>query len=151
MEGATNFRPCSQKTEEVFRQRDISPTAIRLLVARAMYEFEHAFTLANLEDKLDTVDKSTLSRTINLFHAKHLIHSIDDGSGSIKYSVCSDNCMCEIADLHPHFFCTKCRQTTCMDNSHIPQVELPENYHLSSVNFVLKGVCAQCSKGNSSE
>jgi Fur family ferric uptake transcriptional regulator len=134
--------------EELLLQRNIAPTAIRLLVLRAMFDFRHAFTLGNLEEELDTVDKSTLSRTINLFHAKHLIHSIDDGSGAIKYSVCSNKCMCEIADLHPHFFCTKCRQTTCLTNIHIPQVELPENYQLSSINFVLKGVCDKCNLKN---
>jgi len=130
--------------EEILQQRNIAPTAIRLLVLRSMFEFKHAFTLGNLEEKLDTVDKSTLSRTINLFHAKHLIHSIDDGSGAIKYSVCSDKCNCEIADLHPHFFCNKCQETTCLTNIHIPKVELPENYQLSSINFVLKGVCGKC-------
>ena len=131
--------------EEILLQRNIVPTAIRLLVIQEMLRFNHAFTLGSLEEKLDTIDKSTLSRTINLFHSKHLIHSIDDGSGAIKYSVCNDNCMCEIADLHPHFFCTKCKQTTCLDNIDIPLVELPDNYQLSSINFVLKGICGKCS------
>lgn len=130
--------------EELLLQRNIPPTAIRIMAVRAMLEFKYAFTLGNLEEKLDTVDKSTLSRTINIFHAKHLIHSIDDGSGAIKYSVCSKNCMCKITDLHPHFFCTKCHKTTCLEHINIPQVELPENYQLSSINFVLKGICGKC-------
>ncbi|MCL2597253.1 MAG: transcriptional repressor [Paludibacter sp.] len=132
--------------EKILEQRNIAPTAIRLLVIREMLKFNHAFTLGNLEEKLETIDRSTLSRTINLFHSKHLIHSIDDGSGAIKYSVCSENCMCEVADLHPHFFCTKCRQTTCLANVDIPQVKLPENYILTSINFVLKGICGNCNK-----
>ena len=48
-------------------QRNIKPTAMRLLILRAMMQFDRAFSLLDLETYLDTVDKSTLSRTINLF------------------------------------------------------------------------------------
>ena len=42
-------------------QRDIKPTAMRLLILRAMMQFNRAFSLLDLETYLDTVDKSTLS------------------------------------------------------------------------------------------
>ena len=63
-------------------RRDIKPTAIRLLVIKEMMQAERAVSLLDLETLLDTVDKSTISRTIALFLSHHLIHSIDDGSGS---------------------------------------------------------------------
>ena len=68
-------------------RRDIKPTAIRLLVIKEMMQAERAVSLLDLETLLDTVDKSTISRTIALFLSHHLIHSIDDGSGSLKYAV----------------------------------------------------------------
>jgi Fe2+/Zn2+ uptake regulation proteins len=111
-----------------------------------MVESPQAFSLSSLEEALDTVDKSTLFRTITLFHNQHLIHSIDDGSGSIKYSVCSSDCMCRIKDLHAHFYCEKCKKTFCMKTVPIPNVELPQKFVLSSVNFVLKGLCDGCSE-----
>ena len=83
-------------------QRDIKPTAMRLLILLAMMQFNRAFSLLDLETYLDTVDKSTLSRTINLFLKHHLIHGIDDGSGSLKYAVCGNECNCDIDDLHVH-------------------------------------------------
>ena len=61
-------------------RRGIKPTAIRLLVIKAMMQAERAVSLLDLETLLDTVDKSTISRTIALFLSHHLIHSIDDGS-----------------------------------------------------------------------
>ena len=64
-------------------RRGIKPTAIRLLVIKAMMQAERAVSLLDLETLLDTVDKSTISRTIALFLSHHLIHSIDDGSGSL--------------------------------------------------------------------
>ncbi|MDR1585511.1 MAG: transcriptional repressor [Prevotellaceae bacterium] len=125
--------------------RGIRPTALRLLAFKTMTAYPQAFSLSNLEEALDTVDKSTLFRTITLFHKQHLIHSIDDGSGSIKYSVCSSDCMCRIKDLHAHFSCNKCRRTFCMKTVPIPDVELPQKFILSNINFVLKGLCDKCS------
>ena len=88
-------------------RRDIKPTAIRLLVIKEMMQAERAVSLLDLETLLDTVDKSTISRTIALFLSHHLIHSIDDGSGSLKYAVCDNSCNCVVQDLHSHFYCEK--------------------------------------------
>lgn len=137
------------KEEDVYLhklgEREIKPTAMRLLILRTMSRFEQAFSLLDLEIALDTVDKSTLSRTINLFLKHHLIHCIDDGSGSLKYSVCSSECNCDINDLHVHFFCTNCQKTYCLRNIHIPPVSLPQYFTLESINYVLKGLCDHCS------
>ena len=131
---------------DILNKRKIKPTAIRLLVLKAMMEFERAFSLLNLENYLDTVDKSTVSRTINLFLDHHLIHCIDDGSGSLKYSVCGEDCSCSIEELHAHFYCLKCHKTFCLRNIPVPTVQLPRNFTLESINYVLKGCCEDCSK-----
>lgn len=135
-----------KEPEERLQARGIKPTAVRLLIFKAMIAYPQAFSLSDLEAELGTVDKSTLFRTIILFHDHLLIHSIDDGSGSMKYSVCSDQCMCAINDLHVHFNCTRCQRTFCLESVSIPEVKLPENFLLESVNFVMKGLCGQCSR-----
>jgi Fe2+/Zn2+ uptake regulation proteins len=135
-----------EKVIKRLESRGIKPTAIRLLILRAMLEQKQAFSLTSLEDTLDSIDKSTLSRTITLFHGKQLIHSIDDGSGSIKYSVCSSDCTCSLNDLHVHFSCRACKKTFCLESISIPMVKLPPNFLLESVNFVLKGICEDCSR-----
>ncbi|NDV59818.1 Fur family transcriptional regulator [Bacteroides sp. 519] len=131
--------------EKRLEYRGIRVTAVRLLILKEMLTFSRAFSLADIEERLDTVDKSTIFRTISLFHEKLLIHSIDDGSGSMKYSVCSEDCMCALNDLHVHFFCTKCKRTYCLESIHIPKVQLPPGFLLENVNFVLKGLCGDCS------
>lgn len=125
-------------------RREIKPTALRLLVLKAMMEFERAFSLSDLEIVLDTVDKSTLFRTITLFLGHHLIHGIDDGSGSLKYAVCGNDCDCTVDDLHTHFYCLKCHRTFCLRSIHVPMVRLPEGFTVQSVNYVIKGYCADC-------
>ena len=103
-------------------KRDIKPTAIRLLILKSMMEAGRAVS------QLD------------------LIHSIDDGSGSWKYAVCDDSCNCVLKDLHSHFYCEKCHRTFCLEKIHIPVIDLPKGFTLHSVNYVVKGVCAECSK-----
>lgn len=132
--------------EKRLEDRGIKPTSVRLLILKEMLSSKQAFSLRSLEDALDTVDKSTLSRAITLFHDKLLIHSIDDGSGTMKYSVCSSDCMCSLGDLHVHFTCRKCEQTFCLESISIPPVQLPKGFLLENVNFVLKGLCDSCSK-----
>lgn len=130
----------------LLEERDIKPTSIRILIIKAMLGFDRAFNLSDLEIALDTVDKSTISRTIHLFHERQLIHSFDDGSGSVKYSVCSRDCHCSIKDLHAHFFCNYCKKAFCLENISVPKFELSPIMHIESVNLVIKGYCGRCGK-----
>lgn len=130
----------------ILEDRGIKPTSIRLLVIKAMSDFDRAFSLPDLESVLESVDKSTISRTIHLFRHNLLIHSFDDGSRAVKYSVCASSCNCRINDLHAHFYCNYCKQAFCLENVTIPGFELPEGIEIESVNLVLKGFCGKCSK-----
>lgn len=127
--------------------RDIKPTAIRILVLRALMETKQAVSLTDLESKLDTVDKSTIFRTLSLFLSHHLIHGVDDGSGSLKYAVCEDYCQCTVEDQHTHFYCERCHKTFCIRSIHVPVVRLPEGFVPSGINYVVKGLCAECAAG----
>lgn len=135
---------------DLLAKREIQPTAIRILVLKAMQEAGRSVSLLDLENILDTVDKSSIFRTLTLFLSHHLIHSIDDGTGSFKYAVCSENCSCGVSDLHTHFHCEKCNKTFCFTNIPTPVVQLPEGFTLNSINYVLKGVCPECAGKSSS-
>ncbi len=129
--------------------REIKPTALRLLILKAMMAHREAFSLQSLEDDLNTVDKSTIYRTITLFLTHHLIHAIDDGSGSLKYAVCSNSCHCgeedaDTNDLHAHFYCEQCHRTFCLKSVHVPIATLPGDFEVHGINYVLKGSCSEC-------
>lgn len=138
---------------DLLEQRDIKPTAMRILVLKAMTSCDDAFSLQSLEDRLDTVDKSTIYRCITLFLTHHLIHAIDDGTGSLKYAVCHAGCHCgedgeHFDDMHAHFYCERCQRTFCLSRIAAPVVTLPGNFKVHSINYVLKGLCPQCSMLN---
>ena len=124
--------------------RRVKPTAMRLLILRTMMEMNRAVAQHELEEVLQTVDKSTIFRTITLFLERHLIHAVDDGSGVLKYAVCSDDCTCSVSDQHVHFYCERCRRAFCFRQQAVPVVRVPEGFVLTGVNYVLKGLCPAC-------
>lgn len=126
--------------------REIKPTASRLLILREMMRGDEAVSLPDLERYLPTVDKSTISRTLSLFLLHRLIHAIDDGSGALKYAVCDDGCDCSVDEEHTHFYCENCHRTFCLKHIAVPVVPLPEGFSLHSINYVLKGLCPECTE-----
>ena len=97
----------------------IRPTANRILVAEALDRAGRPMSLMELEDRLLTLDKSSISRCHS--HSHH-----------------------EDDDQHVHFYCEKCHRTFCLNDTPIPPVELPDDYVPLSVNYMVKGICAAC-------
>lgn len=125
-------------------KKGVKPTALRLLILRTMMDTPIAVSLSDLCERLGTVDKSTIFRTLTLFLSRHVIHAIEDGSGSLKYEICSSECSCSIDDMHTHFYCERCHRTFCFKNIQIPLIHLPEGFMMQSINYMVKGICADC-------
>ncbi len=134
------------KIEEKLLLKNIKPTPMRQLVYRMLTQEETALSLSELESKFDKVDKATLYRTLKTFEAHQLIHSIDDGSGSIRYALCDEDCTCRPEQLHLHFVCKICQKTYCLKEKPIPQPDLLDGFTYESANFIVKGVCPSCQK-----
>ena len=130
--------------EQMLKQAGVRVTAVRLLIWRTIHrEFSGIFNLADLEDALPTVDKSTLFRTLTLLSDHHLLDTIDDGTGSQKY--CLRNADDPLSDVrHIHFSCRICHRTVCLTNIPLPEVTLPEGFEVENVEYVAKGVCPKC-------
>ena len=137
----TEVRMCW--TEELLEKKGVKPTAIRLLVLKALSEQEEPVSLSELETCLETVDKSTLFRSLSLFLEHHVVHAFEDGNGVLKYELCRNPEGCSVQDMHVHFYCTRCHRTYCLP-TRIPSIDLPEGFALEAVNFMLKGICPRC-------
>ena len=124
----------------------IRVTAVRLLVWRTIREqITKAFSLSDVQDRLYTVDKSTIFRALTLFAEHNLLHLIDDGSGMQKYCVCQ----CPDHDHlhgHVHMTCTVCHKTWCIKDVAIPHVPTPPDFTVTETEYIVKGICAKCRK-----
>ncbi|PLX04512.1 MAG: transcriptional repressor [Marinilabiliales bacterium] len=134
----------NEQIDEKLNSREIKPTAMRELVLKLMMEKLSAISLPELEEQLSYADKATLYRTLKTFEKNKLIHSINDGNGPLKYALCMDDCECEPEELHIHFSCTVCNKTYCLNEIPVPKISLPKGFNLTSVETVVKGVCANC-------
>ena len=124
--------------------KNVKPTAMRELVLKILSEQTSAVSLADIENMFNKADKTTLYRTLKTFEENKLIHSIDDGTGAVKYALCKESCQCHPEDLHVHFFCIKCQHTFCLSDIPIPSINLPVNFSIENINMVVKGVCSNC-------
>jgi len=134
----------NESLEKRLNQRDIKPTAMRILVLQYLMEQDSAVSLHRIEAAFDNADKSTLYRTLKTFEKNKLVHTIDDGTKQLKYALCLESCLCESDDLHYHFHCTVCQNTFCLTNQNIPKIELPKNFKMQQANMVIKGLCEGC-------
>lgn len=136
--------------EEKLKKAGIKPTANRLLVIRELIDAKAPMSLIELETSLETMERSTISRVLNIFAEHHLIHTLEDGRGVSKYELCHGEHSCTVSDMHVHFYCEKCNATFCFEDIGAPHIELPAEFKIRSVNYMLKGLCPKCSRDTES-
>jgi|SRR5699024_4219825 len=134
-----------KKAAELLNTKNVRPTAMRLLVYKALSENKTAISLTDLENDLETADRTTLYRTIKTFEDQGIVHSIDDGTGIMKYALCPTYCNKDHhKDLHLHFHCKVCEETKCLTDYDVPHINLPQGYIAENINFTVKGTCQKC-------
>lgn len=134
------------ETAELLEQHGIKPTANRILVAQTLATAGSPMSLTELEYRILSIDKSGIFRALTLFREHHLVHVIEDGTGSARYELCHSHDHEADNDLHPHFYCERCRRTYCLTGLSLPAIEVPEGFTITSANYLLKGICPQCTK-----
>lgn len=135
-----------KELQDKLEQKEVRPTAMRLLVLETLQKQKAALSLQDLEDTFEKADRITLYRTLKTFKEKGLIHSIEDGTGATKYALCQEGCECAPEDMHVHFFCNSCEDTFCLPKFKIPEVSLPNGFVPMETNLLVKGVCSNCTK-----
>lgn len=131
--------------EKKLKSREIHPTAMRILVLDELEKSDSALSLNELETHFEQADKTTIYRTLKTFQKHKLVHSIEDGTGSVKYALCDEDCECMPEQSHAHFHCNKCEATFCMKEFHLPKISLPKNFKAQETSLVIKGLCEKCS------
>ena len=134
------------RLEHLLLVHGVKPTSNRIVVLKALLRSSRPMSLSELEEVIVSIDKSGVFRTLRLFDEHHVVHSIDDGSGGTRYELCHSHSSDDDDDLHPHFFCERCRRTFCLHACEVPVPVVPAGFVATSVNYVVKGLCAECSR-----
>lgn len=134
-----------KSTEDVFKNKDIRLTTMRILIYEYLETVTAALSLAEIEKYFHKADKVTIYRTLQTFLEKGLVHKILD-ENTTKYKLCAEICSQEThKDMHLHFYCKKCHETTCKE-----EIVLPENMNsrlqIDEIQILAKGICDKCLK-----
>lgn len=136
----------SPQVQNMLTEKKIPATAVRLLVLDAFLAAQKALSLADLEEILYPTDRSTLYRTLKTFEKKGLIHGVQENN-TTQYLLCHDGCReGHHHDNHLHFYCTQCKNTTCLDEVNFNHIELPSDYQIAEMKLVASGICSACLK-----
>lgn len=130
------------EVEKILADAGVKPTANRILMMREIIGAAHTFSLADMEERLYPMDKSTIFRTLSTFLEHKLIHEVDNGGPSMLYC----RCVCEQGHEHQHihFTCTRCGQTFCIRDIDPSSLPRPKGFLVEEVNCVMKGLCPKC-------
>ena len=135
-----------KQIENLLRTHNVRMTANRILIARTLAALDYPVSMKELTAMILTIDKSSIFRTLLLFKDHHLVHQLEDGSDVARYELCLSHDPDEDEDVHVHFYCEQCQRTFCLSDTPVPKVSLPEGYEQTSVNYMVKGVCPDCSR-----
>ena len=122
-------------------RKTIAKTTILELISQSETNLSHADIQSQLPEGL--CDRVTIYRVLDRLLKEGLIHKIVNIDGVVNYAICK-GCEVEHKHNHAHFSCEKCKSVTCLDEI-VPVFDLPEGYHINHLNFVISGLCVNCS------
>lgn len=134
-----------QDAIEILESKGVKATANRILVLKELMSASRPVNLADLEESLPTMDKTSIFRVLELFASRDVVHVLEDGSRSLKYELCHGGKHHSPADEHVHFYCESCGKTYCLSSIPVPEIAVPEGFMTHSINYMIKGLCPSCS------
>jgi len=134
--------------ERIIRAAGHRVTPQRLAILDAVCEAAGHTTLGAIYARVrqidQTIDRSTLYRTLKLLVELGLIVSADTGDGETYYEIAK-------VEHHHHLVCRKCGQQQEIDHSLLQhafeQVALQYGFRADSDHLILFGLCAACQRG----
>mgnify|MGYP002777855486 CR=1 FL=1 len=132
--------------ETLLRDNKLRSTHSREAILKLFTKYPHALSYSDIEQEVSSdFDRVTVYRTLKTFLDKGMIHKVLDDGGSLKYALCSEQCHDHVHHHeHVHFKCTRCGQTSCLDEVEVPRVRLPKGYQAQELNLLVQGICGKC-------
>ena len=136
----------SKRTEQILKNSGLSRTETRFKILDLFLASDKALSLAQIEASFEKLDRITLYRNLRTFESKGIIHRAVDGTNHPKYALCDEHCQAHShQDNHPHFHCTVCEKTICLEDLVTPNLpKLPPGYQVVESNLILSGLCTDC-------
>ncbi len=128
-------------------KHELRHTACREAVLAYFNDEDIALSHGNIEKHLsEQFDRVTIYRTLKVYVEKGILHKVLDEDG-LRYALCKEACAShDHHHDHVHFKCIACGKTTCLDQIHVPAVQLPSGYQNNEINLLIRGICNVCNR-----
>ena len=104
---------------------------------------DNALSVVELVKQLaDKMNKTTVYRILDRLENGGQLHSFVGKDGLKWYAQCKDCSSSHHTDLHPHFQCSDCGKSECLDiDLAVPSIS---NRQIERADFLLIGKCEDC-------
>ena len=122
-------------------------TRLRVAVFKTLLEAEQPLSHLEVRQRLETsatgaIDRVSLYRNLEWLVQAGLAHRITADDRVWRFSARHE----ESTAQHPHFHCISCGQVFCLPESRVSAPQLPADYSVIEMEFVVNGVCAHCGR-----
>ncbi len=128
--------------QALLEKNGLKKTAPRLCILSFISSRQEAVTRACLAKAFEgQVDRSTLYRLLKIFVKKNILHKLIDCKGTTAYSFFPQQAA---RQQQMHFNCTRCNNLYCLQEKHLPAVQLPTGFTREFSSFITYGICRTC-------
>lgn len=107
------------------------------------YDSDEAISAINLVKLLKPImNKTTVYRILDRLEKNKLLHKFIGKDGLSWYAKIENDSISDNSKLHPHFQCSDCGITKCLDQE--LSVPLVPNYKIDTAELLLIGQCENC-------
>jgi Fur family ferric uptake transcriptional regulator len=129
----------------MLKNAGLRQTKQRISILNVLSKANNPLSQDEINKKIEntTPDKVTVYRCLEKFVKSGLVHHayVKD---RVSYYELSDRCS-EI-QCHPHFTCTICGSTVCMENASVPLAKgITKGFKVQRQQVRLEGLCPDCS------
>jgi Fur family ferric uptake transcriptional regulator/Fur family zinc uptake transcriptional regulator len=136
----------------LLRGASLRITPVRTVVLAHLLKLGRPVSHADLwrRKKVRAFNRVTVYRTLLTLQSMAIVHAVQGTDGVWRYCAharsqerCPGN--------HPHFVCKQCRRMSCLLGQTMPHVEVPDGTVVEAKQFVVYGICADCSAHSSDQ
>lgn len=136
---------------ELLVTHGLKRTPIRIQILELFIHSSFAQSASDILQQMNKAqDRVTVYRALSAFEKTGIIHKASEDGHGIKYAMHKDlNHGHGEMYKHAHFVCNQCNKTFCLNDIKIPEIDIPDDFMVSSANYILNGICGSCNNENS--
>jgi Fur family ferric uptake transcriptional regulator len=128
---------------EVLKKYGLKITPCRKAILSVCKERECALSEAEFKEKIgEGFDRTTFFRSFKTLVDKGILHKVVLDNSITKYALSKEG----QNTMHAHFYCEQCHRVRCLSAIKGYAPVLPEGFHATAMEVIVKGLCDKCYK-----